>query len=289
MTRTGAELGWPAMAYALVLFAAAYAAAAVVGAPAFSYADYAGVLKAYVNERSLVDYKGLKVHPEGLDAFVRQLAELKPQVYDTWPEDAKVAFWLNAYNALTLKLIITHYPIQTSFPARLLYPDNSIRQIKGAWTDIKWDVMGRQVTLDYIEHDALMKNFDEPRIHAALVCASMSCPPLRAEPYEGERLAAQLDDQARRFLADPQKGLRIERDTSRIYLSSIFDWFGDYFVKKFGTDSSFAGQSKNERAVLNFVSGYVSAEDRQYLQTQKYTVKFMSYDWSLNEQKPAAN
>ncbi len=258
--------------------------ATAVAGQGFDYGDYGDVLAAYVNDQGMVDYEGLKAHREKLDAFATALATLDPTVYDQWTEKQKLAFWINAYNALTLQTIINHYPIQSSLFESLLYPKNSIRQISGVWDELQFAVMGQKMTLDHIEHENLRKNFNEPRIHMALVCAAMGCPPLRNEPYVGDRLDAQLDDQTRRFLQNPQK-FRIDPVNGRVYLSSIFKWFGQDFIKKYGTDEKFAGKSDAERAVLNFISGYVDEDIAKYLATGKYDVEYLDYDWSLNEQK----
>lgn len=143
--------------------------------------------------------------------------------------------------------------------------------------------MGRKTTLDGIEHQTLRKEFNEPRIHMALVLAAMGGPPLRAEPYGGATLDRQLDDQVKRFLGNSPK-FRIGRMNNRIYLSLIFDWFGEDFVRAYGTVTKFQGRNGKERAVLNFISRYLSDEDRRYLETARYDIKYLDYDWSLNEQ-----
>jgi len=250
-----------------------------------AYADYAAALK-YVDDKALVDYKRLKADRGRLDAFVRSMGALDRKVYEGWGEAEKIAFWLNAYNALTLKAIIDNYPIKPTFPARLRHPNNSIRQIKGVWDKLKFRVMGRQMTLDDIEHETLRKDFNEPRIHLALVCAAMGCPPLRNEPFTGEKLNEQFGDQASRFLGNAKK-FRVDRRKKRVYLSPIFKWFGDDFVKTYAQRGKVRGHSKSERAVLNYVSGHVSEADAGYLATADYSVRYLDYDWSLNEQ-PAA-
>lgn len=249
----------------------------------FTYDDHARVLKMYVNDQGLVDYQALKAHSQSLDAFVHALGKLDPKVYEPWDDPEKIAFWINAYNGLTLVAIIRHYPIQASLIRSVVFPKNSIRQIPGVWDKREWLVMGRRMSLDDIEHATLRKQFNEPRIHLALVCAARGCPPLRNEPYTGARLAAQLDDQGRRFFSNPQK-FRIDRDKGRVYLSSIFKWFGDDFIKTYGTEEKFTGHSPAERAMLNFISRYLDARDRDYLAAGKYRIEYLDYDWSLNEQ-----
>jgi hypothetical protein len=260
--------------------------AALVGnarAQTLSFADYGDALKTYVNDRGMVNYAGLKAHNEKLDAFLKSIANLDHKTYGGWKDTERIAFWLNAYNACTLKAIIDHYPIKSSFLTSLHYPKNSIRQISGVWDDLKFTIMGRPMVLDGIEHNVLRTNYHEPRIHMALVCAAMGCPPLRNEPYTSERLSAQFDDQARRFLSNPAK-FRIDRDAGRVYLSSIFKWFGDDFIPKYAVEDSYGNHSKKERATLHFVAGYLEKKDADYLASGNYDVKYLDYDWSLNEQ-----
>jgi len=252
------------------------------GVEDFTYDDYAAALK-YVNDDALVDYRGLKADRGRLDAFAGALGRLDPAVFAGWSDEDKIAFWINAYNALTLKAIIDNYPIRPRFTASLRFPDNSIRQIKGVWDKIRFPVMGRPMTLDGTEHERLRAQFNEPRIHLALVCAAMGCPPLRNEPFLGEKLGEQLADQTRVFLGNPKK-FRIDRDTRKVRLSSIFKWFGGDFVKTYGTDARFAGYDEVERAVLNYVSGHLSEEDAAYLAGGGYGIEYLPYDWTLNEQ-----
>jgi hypothetical protein len=143
-------------------------------------------------------------------------------------------------------------------------------------------VLGEPVTLDAIEHQILRKKFNEPRIHAALVCAAISCPPLRQEPFTGEQLDAQLDDQVNKWLVS--QGLKLDRAQNRVSISSIFKWFGEDWQKQYSADDKFVGSSK-ERAVLNFISKYVSPQDREYLAQGNYKLDYLNYDWSLNRQR----
>ncbi|UCD56666.1 MAG: DUF547 domain-containing protein [Candidatus Hydrogenedentota bacterium] len=249
----------------------------------FGFDDYARVLGAHVDEHGMLEYKRLKAHRQGLDTFAGAIAALEPEAYGRWTDDQKIAFWINAYNALTLKAIIDNYPIKASFFKSRLYPKNSIRQIPGVWDELEFPVIRRQVTLNQIEHVNLRRNFDEPRIHVALVCAAMGCPPLRNEPFTGERLDAQLDDQTRRFLKNAAK-FRIDRDAGRVYLSSIFKWFGKDFIESYGTEDKSGGHSDAQRAVLNFVGKYLDGKDAEYLFTGEYDIIYLDYDWSLNEQ-----
>ena len=149
-----------------------------------AHARYAAVLREHLRG-GLVDYKALKAAPAELDAYLAALAAVKPAEYEAWPRADKIAFWINTYNAYTLKAILDHYPIKPNWRASLRYPKSSIRQVPGVWDKLKFRVMGRELTLDGMEHDILRKQFNEPRAHMALVCASLGCPVLRPEPYTG--------------------------------------------------------------------------------------------------------
>jgi Protein of unknown function, DUF547 len=249
---------------------------------AFSYESYRAALVHHVDNRGLVNYAALKANSTDLNAFAASLSLLRPEELQSWSEQQKIAFWINAYNALTLEAIIRNYPIHSSLLRSTVYPKNSIRQIPGVWDKLRFVVLGREMTLNDIEHGTLRANFNEPRIHVALVCAAMSCPPLRNEPYTAEKLDQQLDDQVRVFVRS-QRGLRIERSEGKVYLSSIFKWFGEDFIKTYGTSEGFAGKSDAEHAVLGFVSRYLDESDRDFLLRGAYKIEYLNYDWSLNE------
>lgn len=234
-------------------------------------ASYGDALVTYVDDQGMVDYAALQQNREQLDAYNNALAVVSDETYSSWTEAEQIAFWVNAYNSLTLASIIDQEPIKAS-----------IKDIPGVWRFNKHAIQGDAKTLDNIEHQTLRANFNEPRIHAALVCAAVSCPPLRAEPFEGESLDAQLDDQVQTFLAK-EDGLSIDKEAGVVTISKIFEWFGDDWIATYGVDEGFAG-SESQRAVLNFVSNYVSEEDKAYLMAGNYQLKYFNYDWSLNTQ-----
>lgn len=244
---------------------------------------YAKALSAFVDETGLVDYPELKANPEDLNAYLTSVANLDASEFKTWSKADRIAFWCNVYNAYTLKAIVDHYPIQSSFFRGLTYPRNSIRQIAGVWDTLQWPVMGAPLTLDMIEHETLRAKFNEPRIHAALVCAARSCPPLRNEPYTGDRLDEQLSDQMTAYLADPKR-FHVDDDNYVVQLSSILKWYGEDFVETYGVDEGYGGRNRVERAVLNAVSAHVDPEVASFLRTAEYDVRYLEYDWSLNEQ-----
>ena len=251
--------------------------------PVFPYGNYAYVLDEYVDKRGRVDYKALKRDRRRLDSFVRSLGRLSRSEYNKWPKDAKIAFWVNAYNAITMRIIIDNYPIEAGFFASWRYPENSIRQIDDVFDGIYFPVMGKEMTLDDIEHETLRKKFNEPRIHVALVCAAESCPTLRTEPFVGHKLDKQLKEQGEDFVRWSDN-FRVRRSEDTVYISSIFKWFGEDFIKKYGTRTEFQGHSAKIRAVLNYLSKHVTRPQRSYLLSADYSVEYLDYDWTLNEQ-----
>ena len=237
----------------------------------FTYDDYASVLATYVNSEGEVDYATLKENRDALDRFNADLGALDRATYESWTESQQIAFWINAYNSLTLQAIIDNYPVE------------SIRDISGVWTRLNFTVLGEAMTLDHIEHGILRKDFNEPRIHMGLVCASIGCPLLRAEPFVGDRLATQLDEQTVEFLSYA-RNFRLDRDSGEVLISSIFKWFGEDWKTTYGTEEKFEGFNDEKRAVLNFIAEYVDEGDRSYMTEGEYKLKYLDYDWGLNNQ-----
>lgn len=233
----------------------------------FDHSAFTAVLARYVNAQGMVDYAGLK-RDAALDAYLAQLAAADPSRLS---RDAQLAFWINAYNAGTMKLIVDRYPVSSILritPNRLgvAVPGTSQMPFKIRFLR----VAGALRTLDEIEHEIIRPRFREPRVHAALVCAAVSCPPLRREAYTPERLDAQLDAQMRTWLQDRAKN-RIPETDDRIALSKIFDWFKDDFG---GSDA----------AVQRYLARYFEGAVKQRLEAAGYRITHLRYSWDLNDQ-----
>ncbi len=246
----------------------------------------ADILKTFVDDKGMVDYKTLRRKRLNLKALLDEFDKLDPNVYNSWPKEDKIAFWLNAYNIQMLKIITDNYPIRSSRILRL-YPGwgpNSILHIKGIWTNYKFLVMDEEFTLSEIDKRFFRKAFDDPRIFFAVCNAGLSSPPLRNEPYYGYKLNEQLDEQARRFLSSPL-AFRTDKEKRRVYLSSLFQSssYGREFISKFAIDKKFKDQEPATRAVLNFITNYVSRDKVSFLEVGNYSVKFMKYDWTIND------
>ncbi|RMD85245.1 MAG: DUF547 domain-containing protein [Candidatus Dadabacteria bacterium] len=233
-----------------------------------------------------VNYAGAKIESSDLNTYLLKIAsEPKSKVF-SMKEPEQIAFYINAYNAITIKTILDHYPIHGSL-LNFLYPQNSIRQIKNAWSE-KHTVHGEPLSLDDIEHNILRKKYREPRIHLALVCAAMSCPPIRNEAYRGELLDKQLNDQATKFLNSPY-GTRYDAASKTLYISSIFKWYGDDFVGAYKNSLDLKGYPPKETAVLNFIYRFLKEPIQKAIISSKVKVKYLKYDWTLNQIPLPAN
>jgi hypothetical protein len=259
--------------------------------PVVSFHDKcAGILKNYVDDKGMVDYKTLKRKKLELNHLLDEFAKLNPDIYNSWSKEDKIAFWLNAYNIKMLKIIIDNYPIQSQRILRVLWGPDSIRHIEGIWDKYKFTVMDEEFTLKEIEQRFFRKEFDEPRVFFAISCASLSSPPLRNEPYYGCRLYEQLDDQAKKFLSSPL-AFRIDREKQIVRLSAIFHptWYGEEFISKYGTDKKFKDQPPSLRAVLNLAANYISEQDLFFLERENYSAQYITYNWTLNDSSSSMN
>jgi len=276
----------------LALWLAGTCFTAVPGAAqGFDHAAFDTVLSRFVRD-GRVDYAALAVGRETLDAYLEQVAAVELAAFAAWSEDDQIAYLINAYNAYTLETVVDHYPIKgSSFfkkltsPKRFAFPANSIRHIDGVFDGITHTVMGRGMTLDDIVDGLVRAEYDERRVHFALACAALSCPPLREEAYRGARLDEQLDDQGRLFLSDPRLN-RFESERGHVYLSKIFDWYGDDF-RDYADESIYASDAKIG-GVLTFVTRYLRQRTVEFLESAEYRVEFLSFDWTLNDQAVAA-
>jgi hypothetical protein len=229
-----------------------------------THARYGRVLAAHVRD-GLVDYAALKPARAELDAYLAELAVVGEADFARWADADRLACLLNLYNAQTLALILDHYPL------------GSIRDIGvlplAAWKKPVVRLFGTARSLSYLENDLIRKRWPTvPEIHFALVCAARSCPPLRAEPYVGARLPAQLAEQGRRFLATPEKN-RVDPARKVVWLSKIFDWYAEDF-------------RRDGRSVTDFATRYFPAESAAALRAGGFKVKFTDYDWQLNSAPP---
>ena len=223
--------------------------------------SWTAILARYVRDGS-VDYRGLVDRGQpALDAYLTALSAASP-AESGWTREERLAFWMNAYNAFTIRLILDHYPLPSIRSIGFL----PLAAFRTAFIPLG---AGRTpISLNVIENEILRKQFQDARIHFAIVCASKSCPALRSEAYRSSVLDQQLDAAARAFLDDPSKN-RWDPASRTLYLSPIFKWFHDDFER--------AG-----RTLPAFVGRYLRQPDAADLEKAKVRVVFLDYDWSLN-------
>ncbi|MCP9472957.1 MAG: DUF547 domain-containing protein [Nitrospira sp.] len=218
-----------------------------------THKDLDAVLRSAVRD-GYVDYPAIQVDPR-FDSYVTDLNRIDPQSLAS--EADRLAFWINAYNAFAIRGILN---------------GSSPRPYIGWYRYFKARthmVGGREITLSDLEHGILRKRFREPRIHFAIVCASLSCPKLQSYAFRGDLLDEQLDAAARSFVNDPDRN-RFDRQAKVARLSKIFDWFEEDFAAAAGS-------------VLAYVSRYViDRELVRELSEHRYRVEYLDYDWSLN-------
>ena len=245
----------------------------------------AGILRTYVNEKGRVDYAALRRKRLDLRALLREFDTLDPNEYKSWSKEDKIAFWMNAYNLQKLSVVTDHYPIRPSSRILSIYwGPRSLRHIEKEITRYKFLVMDEEFTFARVERRFFRGEFDDPRIFFALSNACLSSPPLRSEPYTGDKLDKQLDDQAGRFLASPL-AFKIDRDKQKVYLSALFQMssYGNEFIDKYAIDRKFKDHPPATRAILNCICNYVSPRDVSFLEVGNYTIEYMRYDWTIND------
>lgn len=238
-----------------ILFTLSISAISIGAAP--SHSGWSTLLKKNVSEKGRVNYKGFIADSVALNDYLRLLSTNAPQ--DSWTQNEKMAFWINAYNAFTVKLVTVYYPVKS---IKDIGSKVQIPFVNTPW-DIKFIKIGDAVLdLNKIEHEQLRKTYGDPRVHFALVCASKSCPILLNTAYTAEKLDEQLDQQARVFLSDKTRN---DVSENKPKLSKLFDWYAMDFKTK-------------DRSVIDFINIYAPV---QISPDAKLT--YFVYDWNLNE------
>ncbi|MCP3920917.1 MAG: DUF547 domain-containing protein [bacterium] len=216
-----------------------------------------------------VDYAALKKDRKKLDRYVAALEAVKPAELAKWKREERYAFWINVYNAHVLKLIIDNYPVKSIKDIGSLVKrvwNKEFIDLEGFHPEGKKDLL----SLDDVEHKILRPRFKDARVHAAVNCASVSCSPLRAEAFVAARLDAQLDEQVRAWLADPQRN-RFDKERRTLHLSKIFDWFEADFRRDGGS-------------VVGWIARFAPAAEKAWISTgDTPKVRHLSYSWKLND------
>lgn len=235
----------------------------------FDHSVFHNVLQKYVNENGYVDYASLKNDRGDLDSYVETLGRTSPTNSPSlFPDkNSKLAYWINAYNAFTLRGVIDNYPTKSV---------RDIHAVYGFFWRIKFNAGGKKMSLRALENEIIRK-FDEPRIHFAIVCASEGCPRLSREAYTGEHLDSQLETQAKKFINE-ERNVKFDTKANSIQMSKIFDWFAEDFLV------AFPGE-KDKKKVTEYLKLYLNSSSRQNLQQLKASkIEYIEYDWRINDQ-----
>ena len=234
-----------------------------IQAKPFDFSDWGVLLKKYVRPNKIdgvlfnaVDYSELRLDGS-FSKLVNNLTLYSPQNLKS--HDGKLAFWINVYNVFAVKIVADNYPVQSIKDVGGLF--------KSVWKLEAGIVGGKRYSLNEIEHQILRK-MEEPRIHAAIVCASISCPDLSKDVFDSKNINKQLDSTMRSFLANSGKGMKVDAHGKRIFLSLIFDWFEEDF--------------KISGGVLKFLEPYIPLNYQQVLKSRSPSISYLSYNWSLN-------
>ncbi len=250
----------------------------------FSHETFDQVLQHFVNDQGRVDYTALQKQADDLEDYYSLITKYSP---DSNPElfadkNARLAYWINAYNAAAIKIVLNYYPISgvndVDRPGVLFF-------IPGKW---RFFIFNRPrfgniaTNLYYLENSIIRKRFDEPRIHFAVNCASVGCPHLPRNAFTGPLLDLQLERETRKFFSQ-QRNFRIDRQNKLIFLSSILDWYEDDFIDWLKTQ--YLKQKKY--SLLDYVAHYIHADAAKELRgsASNYRIQFIPYDWNLNDSK----
>ena len=237
-----------------------------------SYARWDSLVKKHVrwlpdNKQSRVDYAGFKTDRAELKKVLDAMTAVPRAEFDAWPAPQRMAFLINAYNAFTVELILTQYPDLKSIKDL-----GSLFQ--SPWKKKFFRLLGEERYLDWVEHEQLRPDYADPRVHAAVNCASIGCPALRDEAFTAAKLDAQLDDGMLRFMGDRTRN-RVK--DGRLEVSSIFKWFREDFEK------GHKGLSRIEDLFARYATQLTDKPDEQArLKSGSMAVNHLDYDWSLN-------
>ena len=227
----------------------------------------------------LVYYRALRSERGRLDRYTASL-NVPAATYDAWSREHKMAFWINAYNAFVLQAVIDRYPIKGGSKS---YPPNSIRQIPGAFEQIKHRAASRSLTLDEIEK-TILPQFKEPRVYLALGRGSVGSGRLRSEAYTGDRIMQQLDAIQQQFVSE-RTMVRIDRAAGQVSVTPIVSWHDAEFIAVYdkGPGGPLAERSAVERAIVAFISPRLLPLEKEFLQKNEFRVTYHPFDWRLND------
>jgi hypothetical protein len=212
--------------------------------------NFNDLLKNHVTDKGFVDYNGLKDDQSKLDSFISYLETTSPE--KSWSASKTKAFWANAYNAYTLKIILENYPLKSILKIK--------KNGKDAWNIPFAKVGGKTYTLNQIEHDVLRKNYKDPKIHVAVNCASGSCPQLGNFAFTEANYVSKTEDLMKKFINDPKRN---KVSKKKVQISKLFEWYKEDFT--------------TEGSVIDFLNKYAEVKINSNAK-----ISYLKYDWNLN-------
>lgn len=254
---------------AFSLSLAFFSVAALADAPKgfdHTHAAWNTFLKEHVTVKgptSTVNYLKAKTGFAPVKDYLTAVSGISEKEYQGWTEKQRLAFLINAYNAFTVRLIVDNYPVKSIKDMGSLF--------KSPWKKEFFQMFGESQNLDGIEHGMIRKQFKEPRIHVAVVCASIGCPMLRNEAWAADKLEAQFDGSIRLFLSDPERN-SYDAAKNTFTVSKIFDWYSKDFKEAKGSVQAFLAQ-------------YLGKTPDDQKKMAEADIKYTDYNWNLNETK----
>ena len=226
--------------------------------------NFDAILKKYV-KGDYFDYAGLKECPDDLTRFSKFMSWQAEARLEKLSREEQIAFYINAYNSCCIQAVLAHYPVHTP------------KDIEGFFDKLTFRVAGEELTINQIEYDRLIAKYKDMRAHFAVVCADRGCLPLRAGAYTGKSLEVELEAAAKKFVTDPRH-FSIDRETGEVKVSKIFEWYGPKFLQD--TVRPVTG-NRPEKYLLP----WLDPEKRELLESGRYKLKIIEWDWTLNEKK----
>ena len=255
--------------------------AGLYAATAFDYSVWDTFLKKNVNERGEVDYQSIKKDPKGLNDSLEVLMAVDERELASWPREETLAFWINAYHASLINLVVENYPV------------TSVQKIPSFW-DITSFHLGKEIksqsrySLNDIQTKKLITVYRDEKLRLALSMAARGGPKLMREAFTGPKVEGQLFLLTRKFVTDPSY-VDITPGRKKIRISKIFKWYGKDFKLNFGTSEPRGKFSADDNAILSFLAYYLEDEAKgAYLQEANYKIEYPPFDWSLNDLKKEA-
>ncbi len=251
------------------------------------YSQYSEILKAYVSEDGLVNYPKLRRYRLELIPQTLEFSNVDPEEFQKWPDDARKAFWVNAYNFYVLKIVTDNYPIEPPFYKRIWWPVKSTVHIDGFYDKIYVPIMGLEYSLSEIENRAVY-GFNDPNVAFTLNRGTLGSPKLPKKPYRAENFDEMADDQIKTYLSR-DVGFEINLSENKLLLAEQFERYSKAFIDKYGSMKKYRAFEPLTQSAFNFIDAHGPAETKKYIENVNtgFEIKYQRPNWrffmKLNE------